>query len=154
MATLKFRLLKNLQNTGYGGYGAPDTGYGAPSSGYGAPSSGYSAPAAGYSSRNDLVSALGFRFKMQCRQWKLSIGKSYLTSSELKNTKSTNGSYCVCVFFFFVLVKSTPITCGTTGWTDPWTESSLPGADPTPGAAQISPGRRAQAEAAHCLPGA
>jgi len=42
-------------NTGYGGYGAPDTGYGAPSSGYGAPSSGYSAPAAGYNSRNDLV---------------------------------------------------------------------------------------------------
>ena len=64
MATLKFRLLKNLQNTGYGGYGAPDTGYGAPSSGYGAPSSGYSAPAAGYNSRNDLVSALGFRFKI------------------------------------------------------------------------------------------
>ena len=48
------------QNTGYGGYGAPDTGYGAPSSGYGAPSSGYSAPASGYNSRADLVSSFAY----------------------------------------------------------------------------------------------
>ena len=127
------------QNTGYGGYGAPDTGYGAPSSGYGAASSGYSEPTSGYSSRADLVSS-SFILIISRSKFVKVFNNKVLINQQWKSTFRV----CVCLrWLLFVRL----------GWAEPWAEGALSRADPTARAAQISPGCWAQVEAAHCLPG-